>query len=124
MHPLSTDSIALLYEYLRSLPPFRSIKKMPHADEVEFAVVVDRERIAWWTWCGGVYRISISANGVGQTATLAMYLGHEMCHVAVDVTGRNTGGKENTHNGAFKRLATRFCGTQRPRSTASDGSSK
>jgi hypothetical protein len=108
-HPLKPTSIALLYEYHRSLPPFCSIKKMPHADEVEFAVVMDRERIAWWQWTDGVHRISISANGVGQTSTLAMYLGHEMCHVAVDVTGKNTGGNENTHNAAFKRLATRFC---------------
>lgn len=109
MHPLRPESIALLYEYLRSLPPFARIKKMPHADDVEFFVVKDRERIAWWTWCDGIHRISISSDGVSQTATLAMYLGHEMCHVAVDVSGKNTGGNENTHNAAFKRLAARFC---------------
>ncbi len=108
-HPLTPDSIALLYEYHRSLPPFRSIKKMPHADGVEFRIVKDRARIAWCQWMGDRFRIAISANGVSQTATLAMYLGHEMCHVAEDVTGHNPGGNENVHGAYFRKLAARFC---------------
>ncbi|WP_439398754.1 hypothetical protein ACRQ5Q_15265 [Bradyrhizobium sp. PMVTL-01] len=109
MLTLKPQSVALLYDYLRSFPPFASISKMPPAAEVEFHVVKDRSRIGWWSWQEGVHRISISANGVSQTATLAFYLGHEMCHVAVDVQGLNTGGGENVHNAAFRKLAARFC---------------
>ena len=106
---LKANSVALLYEYLRSFPPFSGISKMPPADEVKFCIDKDRSRIGWWSWQDGVHRISISANGVSHTSTLAFYLGHEMCHVAVDVQGLSTGGGENSHNAAFRKLAARFC---------------
>lgn len=107
--PLQPESIALLYEYLRSLPPFSAIKAMPAADDVEFCVINDRSIFAKWSWHDGVHRISISSKAISQTGTLAMYLGHEACHIGVDVQGLNTGGNANTHNAAFRKLAKRFC---------------
>jgi hypothetical protein len=106
--PLKPESIAALYEYLRSLPPFSGIK-MPHADDVEIWVTKDRTCFAKWQFTGERHRVSISSASIGSTPTLTTYLGHEMCHAAVHELGLNTGGTANTHNAAFRKLAARFC---------------
>ena len=98
-----------MYEYNRSLPPFATIKKMPHADDVEFWITKDRQCFAQWKWTGERHRISISSMSIGHTATLLSSIGHEMCHMAVHEAGKCTGGNENTHNLAFRKLADRFC---------------
>jgi hypothetical protein len=102
--PLKPESVALLWEYLRSLPPFSGIK-MPHADDVEIWVTNDKRRFAQWMHTGEHHRVSISSATIGSTMILAMYLGHETCHAAVHELGLNTGGNENTHNAAFLKLA-------------------
>jgi hypothetical protein len=86
--PLHPESIAALYEYLRSMPPFRTLKGMPHADEVEFWVVKDRERFGWYQRIGGRPRISISSPSIGQIVTLIETLGHEMI---LECSGLETG---------------------------------
>lgn len=106
--PLNPESTALLYEYLRSLPPFSSLK-LPEADDVEFWVVKDKKRFAQWQWTGERHRIYLSSISIGQTTTLVSSLGHEMCHMVVYDSGEDTGGNENTHNAAFRKLAARFC---------------
>jgi len=58
---------------------------------------------------GDRHRISMSSNGVGHSMTLAMYLGHEMCHLAEEVLKLNPGGNENVHGAGFRKLASRFC---------------
>lgn len=104
--PLKTESIEALYEYARSLPPF---SKLPHCDEVEFHITKDRQRFAQWQWTGERHRVYISASSIGHSATLLSSLGHEMCHMVVWESGQDTGGNENTHNAAFRKLAKRFC---------------
>ena len=106
--PLTPESIAALYEYARSLPPFLTVK-MPHADDVEFWVVKDRERGARYQWTGDRHRISVSLLAIGHSMTLLAYIGHEMCHLAVEELGLDTGGNENVHNTSFRKLAGRFC---------------
>lgn len=106
--PRDTTAVAYLYEYARHLPPFKRIK-LPPADEVKFKFIKDPNRYATWQWDGTRHVISISSIAVGHSLTLLTYLGHEMCHAAVHEQGLNTGGNENTHNSAFRRLAARFC---------------
>jgi hypothetical protein len=106
--PLKPESIAALYEYARSLPPFSKLK-LPHADDVEFWIIKDRDCFAKWQLIGERHRISISALSIGTSTTLLAYLGHEMCHMAVDAARQNTGGNANTHNAAFRKLAARYC---------------
>jgi hypothetical protein len=108
--PLQPEPVAILYEFLRSLPPFSTMKrKLPHADDVEFRIVKDCTCYAFWRWTGHHHSISVSSVSVGQTITLVDALGHEMCHIAVWEMDGDTGGNENTHNAVFRKLATRFC---------------
>jgi hypothetical protein len=64
---------------------------------------------AQWEFTGRCHRITISSARNGQLVTLVASLGHEMCHLAVHEARQNTGGNENTHNSAFRKLAARFC---------------
>ena len=107
--PPNPEAIAHLYEFIRSLPPFNTIRQMPEADEVEFAWTKDKSIYAQWRLNDERHRISLSSYNTGQTVNLLGWLGHEMAHAAVCVLGQDTGGNVNTHNSAFKRLMTRFC---------------
>jgi len=107
--PLNPETIAALYEYARSLPPFSALKKMPHADDVEFRVVKDRTRFGWYQRVRGRHRISVSIVACGHTTTLVNTIGHEMIHLYLSEAGLESGGNENVHNSAFRKLAARFC---------------
>ena len=105
---LKPESIAALYEYARSLPPFTSAR-LPESDDVEFWIVKDKRIFAAWEHTGKHHRISVSASSIGTSETLLRALGHEMCHAAVHESGKGTGGNANTHSAAFRKLAARFC---------------
>ncbi|MCR4302259.1 MAG: SprT-like domain-containing protein [Sulfuricaulis sp.] len=100
--------LAAAYEYLRATSPFKAWK-LPHADEVEFAVTERRD-------CEGdhgVYRyytnehiITISSYYIKTTPELMVVMAHEMIHERQEIakTARRGG-----HNKEFHRLAKRVC---------------
>lgn len=104
------------YEYLRSTPPFKNWK-LPHADEVEFAVMRHRAREAdhdrytrgdGHTIRRGDHIIRVSAHTVKTTNALIEAMAHEMVHAYQEGVVK-TGSYVVVHNAEFKRLAARVC---------------
>lgn len=111
--PLKPDHLAAAYECLRALPPL-SAWQLPHADEVEFHVVRDRQNYGWHRYTNGViqstgrnappmrHAIYVSSWNVGYLNTLMHVMAHEMIHLYQSATGTDTSGV--LHNAEFRRL--------------------
>lgn len=111
--PLTPDSLAAAYEYLRTTPPFRRWK-LPPADEVEFHVTRHRVHYGDHDLIGRgqnrrhCIRASTSEGMATTTNRLLMTIAHEMIHAYQDGVTR-TGSWKTTHNREFHRLAARVC---------------
>ena len=93
------------YEFLRATPPFRGWR-LPHADDVEFAVGARSDCFGWYERPNGQHRIGITLKFCGHTDTLLFYLAHEMVHLAQAIDGTATDGQ---HNADFGAKARRVC---------------
>lgn len=82
MH-LTPSMLEAAYEYLRTTPPFNRWK-LPHADEIEFAITRHRDRRGD---CRAEPRVSarirISTYYIYTTDELMAVMAHEMCHLHV-----------------------------------------
>jgi hypothetical protein len=100
---LTPDMLAGAYEFLRTTEPFKAWR-LPHADEVGFAVVRDPAMFADFGVENGVPVIRVSEARNGHSATLLATMAHEMCHLRQEMTG-----DRGHHTAGFKRMAARVC---------------
>lgn len=109
MLPLTPETLAAAYDYLKSTPPF-SKWNLPESDEVLFKVTRVRGWFGRYRWNGKKHTIEVSSASIGQTQTLLRYMAHEMVHLHLEDIGMEsrTGGP-NTHNAAFRVLAAHVC---------------
>lgn len=97
--PLHPSHLAIMYECLRKLPPFKEWK-LPDADEIEFRTpaIIDF----------GEFRapnvITVSSARHANFDTIMQTLAHEMLHLHQHLTGTEN---RYQHNAEFKRLAKR-----------------
>ena len=108
--PLTPETLAAAYEYLRTTPPFKRWK-LPHADEVEF-------RVMWHRGRAGDHEVDhrktvkhvirVSDRTVNTTDGLLEVMAHEMVHAYQDGIVR-TGSRRVDHNKEFTRLSARVC---------------
>lgn len=107
--PLSADTLAAAYEYLKSTPPFFRWN-LPEAEDVRFRVSRRSTEFGRYQKVDGRHTIAMSARSIGQTTTLFKYLAHEMLHLHLEATGMEAkGGGMNTHNAAFRKFASEVC---------------
>lgn len=102
--PLSPDTLAAAYSYLRTTPPFRSWK-LPPACNVVFRVIADTGRAADFSVDGAgrpVIRVSRASNG--HSDTLMASMAHEMIHLR-----QHQRGYPWTHGRRFRDAAARVC---------------
>jgi hypothetical protein len=106
---ITPDMLAGMYEYLRTTPPFKSWR-LPPSSEVKFKISKSNSEYGRYQWDGKRHTITGSKNAIGQTYTLARFVAHEMIHLHLEITGKESrNGGVNTHNTAFKRYAVRVC---------------
>jgi SprT-like family len=105
--PLTPHVLEAAYAYLRATSPFAGWK-LPHSDEVEFAVTKHRDREGdHGVYCRTTeHIITVSSYYIKTTAELMVVMAHEMVHEKQEIakTARRGG-----HNKEFHRLAKRVC---------------
>jgi hypothetical protein len=84
--PLTPETLAAAYDYLKSTPPFSSWN-LPEAEDVEFKVSNRKGEFGRYQWDGKKHTIAMSAKSIGQTETLLRYLSHEIVHLHLEATG-------------------------------------
>lgn len=105
---LTHENLPAAYEYLRACEPFCRWK-LPHADEIGFAVTRHRDRYAHMQ---GYQRsteaeIAVSERMVGTTKLLMEVMAHEMIHLHQHLKKLETAG--TMHNADFMRRAKVVC---------------
>lgn len=106
--PLTPETLAAAYDYLKSTPPFNKWN-LPESEDVKFRVGKQRREFASYRWNGNVHEITMSSHGIGQTATLFPTLAHEMVHMDLEEMSMDSRGTRATHNGAFRIRAAQVC---------------
>jgi len=106
--PLAPEHLVAAYEFLRVLPPM-SGWKLPHADEIVFAVNKHASCLGTYQAGPGERReIACSMKNIGHTDTLLRVMAHEQVHLYQELRG--TEGRGNVqHNAEFRRLSARIC---------------
>lgn len=106
MIPLTPETIAAAYDYLRTTPPF-SGWNLPESDDVRFRVARTPKLRGWYVIDGGRHLIAISTGCVAHTETLMMTLAHELIHLFLQETGADRAGGE--HSAAFHKFGRQVC---------------
>lgn len=106
--PLTPEMLAASYDFLSATPPF-SGWNLPPSEDIGFKVTRSRRWFARYRWDGNRHTIEVSSNSVGHSLTLLAKMGHEMVHLHLEELGMDGRGTEDTHNGAFRRLAEEVC---------------
>lgn len=107
--PLTPETLAAAYDFLRALPPFSGMR-LPESDDVEFAITRKHDELGCYQWTGEHHRISISEKCVGTTFTLLQIMSHEMDHLSLEQDGLESwSGGRNSHNKHFHQRAARIC---------------
>lgn len=106
--PLTPETLAAAYDYLKTTPPFNKWG-LPESDEVKFIVGRSRKVFAHYQWNGKQHTITVSSNGVGQTGTLFLILAHEMIHLFLEDSEMESRGTMNTHGLWFRKFAAQAC---------------
>jgi hypothetical protein len=103
---VTPDQLFAAYEFMRIMPPFSSYK-IPPANEVEFHIVNDHRLHGWHKKNeNGLHVFAISRNSIGHTASLMLYVAHEMIHLVQAERGTNT---RAAHNAEFRKIAEKVC---------------
>lgn len=105
--PLTPDSLAAAYEYLRTTPPFKRWK-LPPADEVEFHVTRHRDREGDHTTYQRTndHVIRVSSYHVKTTTDLLVCIAHELVHMRESQLGVR---HRDHHTIVFRKLAQKVC---------------
>jgi hypothetical protein len=103
--PLTRDTLAAAYDYLRSTPPFRSWN-LPEPEEIVFRVAKTPGLYGWCDHKRGRHVIAVSRQAVGHTMTLFETMAHEMLHLHEARAGVRS---RSEHGPAFKKWSARIC---------------
>jgi hypothetical protein len=107
--PLTPETLAGAYDYLRTTPPFKRWN-LPESEDVRFLVSKLRRDFAQYHWDGEQHTISMSGAAIGQTYTLMEKMSHEMIHMHLEATGMESRGwDKDSHNKAFRKFAGDVC---------------
>lgn len=107
--PLTKETLAAVYDYLCSTPPF-SRWNMPDSEDVKFSVGRALDCFAHYQWDGVRHTITVSAHAVAHTSTLVNAMAHECIHLHLWSTKQESKrGGANHHNAAFRRYAAQVC---------------
>lgn len=107
--PLTPETLAAAYDYLRTTPPF-SKWNLPEAEDVLFKVARTRHKQGWYQWDGKRHTITASTGRISHSLTLMALMAHEMIHLHLEEIGMESrAGSNDTHNAAFRVLAARVC---------------
>lgn len=107
--PLNKETLAAAYDYLRTTPPFNRWN-LPDSEDVVFTVGRTEADYGWYHKKGDRHTITASAGKIGHTQTLIEFLGHEMVHLHLELTGMESrSGGAYTHNHAFRKCAAQVC---------------
>lgn len=104
--PLTPAILALAYDYLCAHKPFAQWK-MPHSEEVVFAIFKRTDRYAEYQYDNDKHQIRISSRLVGSHATLLSTMAHEMIHLHLNAKGCFD--MRSPHGADFHKLADRVC---------------
>lgn len=106
MLPLSPETLAAAYDYIRTTPPFRRWN-LPEPEDVRFVVVPNTKCFGWCKCDKGVRPIiAISSKMVEKTQELMETMAHEMIHLHEHHNGVRGWGE---HGKAFQAYAARVC---------------
>lgn len=109
---LTPDMMAAAYDFLRTAPPFVRWKKMPESDDVVFKVSRISAETGHYQRHDNDHIISASEVSLGTTCNLLQLIGHEMIHMWLEITGKESKSRSaSVHNAAFRRHAAQFCKT-------------
>lgn len=101
--------MAAAFDYLRTTPPFHRWK-LPSADQIKFKLSRSRVEYGNYQWSGSQHVITASVHAIGHTMTLMQFMAHEIIHLHLELTGKESKrGGRNTHNAAFRKLADKVC---------------
>lgn len=106
--PLTPETLAAAYDYLRTTPPFDKWS-LPESEDVKFKVTRSRRWFARYHWNGNRHTIEVSTNSVAYSSTLLSKMSHEMVHLHLEELNMDNRGGPDTHSGAFRRLAEDVC---------------
>lgn len=107
--PLSAETLAASYDYLRTTPPFASWL-LPESEDVVFKVSRRPTEAGRYYIDGKRHTIEASARGIAYTGSLMRLMAHEMVHLYLQKMGwESKTGSEETHNAAFRKFAARVC---------------
>ncbi len=107
--PLTPDTLAAAYDYLCTTPPFHRWK-LPESDDVVFRVSRVHKEFGHYQKHGDDHIISASAASIGYDLTLLTLMSHEMIHMYLRITNKESKHKgANVHNLWFRKYAARVC---------------
>lgn len=101
---ITRSVMANVYEMLRGVEPFKKWR-LPHESNITFSFLDTNQFYGDYIEIDGRPRIRI-ASLVKSLDKLIETISHEMCHMKLDLAGRDDGME---HGPAFKRLAKEVC---------------
>lgn len=106
--PLSRERLRLTYALLAECPPFDGWN-MPDSHDVRFRVIRSKDTRGWYLWHKSkkLHEIAISCNCIGNIASLADVMAHEMIHLHERAV--KTVSPHAMHNEAFLGWARLVC---------------
>lgn len=107
--PLTSESLAAAYDYLRTTPPFCRWN-LPDSEDVVFKLSRRRKEAGRYQWDGERHTITASIYGIGYTESLMRFMGHEMIHLYLERMGwESRAHSAEVHNAAFRKFAAQVC---------------
>jgi hypothetical protein len=107
--PITPESLAAAYDYLKTTPPFNKWN-LPESEDVLFKLSRRPREYGRYQWNGTRHTITASVHGMAHTTTLMRFLSHEMVHLYLEIMGwESRAHSEEVHNAAFRKFAARIC---------------
>lgn len=105
--PLTSDTLAAAYDFLRATPPFNRWN-MPAGENVVFKVIRSASLRGRYYFVPARRRhcIEVSSASIGHTHSLVEVMAHEMIHLHEEQVGAVTRAQ---HNAAYRKWAARVC---------------
>jgi hypothetical protein len=105
--PLTRETKAAAYDYLRTTPPFNRWA-LPPSDEIKFRLTRNVNVRGYYVPTRkGNHVIGVSCRCIIRTQSLIELMAHEMVHLYQRIAKRETSGVE--HNRDFTKLSERVC---------------
>lgn len=103
--PLTRETLAAAYDYLKTTPPF-SHWNLPDSEDIKFKVTKHTDRYGHHCQLNAKHEVAISTRYVGRTQSLMESMAHEMIHIHQEESRSAT---SSEHNAAFHKYAAVVC---------------